>query len=489
MPQRQVIETAPGGLRFELEWRNESPPGLLTLGSLTVHMAGVPVWPAPSAGLPAQGISGLWIELLEFLGDSWSYLTLEQGYPFDAEPSQPSKLDDELARRWENTPDDQQEAEEEIAYAFKVTHNLARASAGTLRPDLWLVRDGGVFVVEAQTHGQPIVEHIAANDVRRVLVELGDAIAERLRGALDERSLAALTVWSQRDKPGILSEARLVTGLPSMYLTDTAGTESLADVFADPQSTWAGNNAMLDTAYRFKGRITPSKLRAVLRHVKTPLGSLSDTIQSASAAALSELARIEASLYRPYRQGSALAGWLRSFLNAGMGRVEPKDLLSALGASVEAFDFDCSTVDAMAYWAHRQKPRVLWNSHQKHSTNEGALRATLAHEICHLLVDRTALPIAAVVGGAMERRLEQRANAFAAEFLCPKNEAGRLFDQAGDVQLAIEAITSRFGVSNQLAALQLARSRYHSDPSVQRAIEGFGPDNASYPWTRFPKAE
>jgi hypothetical protein len=159
MPQREMIGSA-GGLRFEFAWSDASRMTEQfgpTYGCLTVRLGNHPVWPSTTGR--REGIPGSWIELLEHLSAYWRYMVLEQGYPFHVRPEKPSQLDSELALRWENVPDAMQSEEEEQAYAFRISHNLAEATPGTLRPDLWFVRDGGMFTVEAQTGAQTILEH------------------------------------------------------------------------------------------------------------------------------------------------------------------------------------------------------------------------------------------------------------------------------------------------------------------------------------------
>jgi hypothetical protein len=152
--------------------------------------------------------------LLEYLGNYWLYLVLEQGYPFNVVPEQPSQLDRELESRWARLDDARQAQEEETAYAFRLSHNLAESSAGTLRPDLWFVRDGGFFVVEAHLGPRTVVERMPSADVKRVLALVGDDIANRLRGATDLRSTKVLEAWTTRESksPDVL--AQIATGLP-----------------------------------------------------------------------------------------------------------------------------------------------------------------------------------------------------------------------------------------------------------------------------------
>ena len=84
----------------------------------------------------------------------------------------------------------------------------------------------------------------------------------------------------------------------------------------------------------------------------------------------------------------------------------------------------------------------------------------------------------------MEHLPEKRANAFAAEFLCPRQQAGAEFGEGQDVRETIKRLTLRFGVSNELASIQLANSGKVNDRNVQAELESLGPTNATYPWSR-----
>lgn len=490
MPQRQIVQTSDAGLRFEFLWP-ESPIAAKqfgpTYGELAAHVGKQSIWAASSGTGHDRGIPGVWIELLEYLSDYWLYLVLEQGYPFHLSPAAPSDLDRELERRWESMSDsgDAANTEEEEVYSFKLTHNLAEASPGTVRPDLWLVRDGGLYVVEAKCGTTTVVEHFSAVEIKRVLAGVGDAIAQRLAQATDERSKTALHAWSHRESRDARALAKIATGLSDDYLQETCGARSFESVFADPVCSWLDDNLCVDLAYRCKGVIPPESLRMLLDRVRTAHNGTSEELRRISSQACGYLNPLEVTLPRPYQQGRALAKWLRADLANPSGRVEPEQLLSTWAVIVDGYDFSTRYLDAVACWAHNRQPTILWNRSEKNLNNEGARRAAVSHEICHLLVDRSlSLPLTAVVGGAMDRRLERRANAFAAEFLCPQREAGAEYRQNPDVPRTIERLTRRFGVSNQLAALQLAQSGEVADAAAQKSVESFGPSDAYYPWRR-----
>jgi Zn-dependent peptidase ImmA (M78 family) len=488
MPQREMIQTSAGGLQFEFEWPDAT--GMIkqfgpSYGYLTVRLGNHSIWSASSTIGQRGGIPGCWIELLEHLSAYWLYLLLEQGYPFNVRPTKPSQLDSELAVRWECMADPKQSDEEEVAYAFRLSHNLAEATPGTLRPDVWFVRDGGMFIVETQTGAHTILEHLHSNEVRTLLTQVGNAIANRLESATDDRSEAARRAWSNRESSSIDVLARIATGLPEQYLRQTCGAAPLGEVFNDSESSWADDNVFFDLAYRCKGLMPPDALRTVLEQARAVRDDISVELQSIGEAACGVLATWETTLPRPYQQGRALANWLRERLGTSAGRVDPEQFLLGWNVPVSMHDFSTRSLDAVASWAHGRRPTILCNSSEKHRLNEGARRATLAHEICHLLVDRyESLPLSAVVGGAMEQIPEKRANAFAAHFLCPQQEAGAEFRRAADVTEAVTRLTMRFGVSKELASIQLANSGEVNDLDAQAELESLGPPNATYPWSR-----
>lgn len=121
----------------------------------------------------------------------------------------------------------------------------------------------------------------------------------------------------------------------------------------------------------------------------------------------------------PFEQGYQLARWLRAQLQIeDREAFEPEKLLADEGVKVEEYDLDSAEIDAIACWGAID-PLILLNRNEKaRAATPNGRRSTLAHEICHLLIDRTrALPVAEVLGGEVDDESEKRANAFAAELL------------------------------------------------------------------------
>ena len=171
----------------------------------------------------------------------------------------------------------------------------------------------------------------------------------------------------------------------------------------------------------------------------------------------------------PYMQGYELASWVRLKRRATYsgGRINPSMILKSWGVPVIDADLGVRTIDAIGCWGPSHGPAVLLNSDAGYSASSGRGRATLAHEICHLLVDREiSLPLVEVLGGRTAKHVEQRARAFAAELLLPRDIAGRAFlDSEGAEARTVSSLRSRFGVSTELLAWQVKNSGHTIAPS------------------------
>jgi len=145
-------------------------------------------------------------------------------------------------------------------------------------------------------------------------------------------------------------------------------------------------------------------------------------------------------------------------------------LLGNWSVAVEEIEIEADHLDAIAVWSEHHRPTVFVNTRGLRSRFPTGRRSTCAHEICHLLVDRDrALPAVEVLGGQIPHGIEQRANAFAAEFLLPRAEAGRSVKATlkyvyspDERKKEIESIVSRladdYDVSHETAAWQMLRS-------------------------------
>jgi hypothetical protein len=159
---------------------------------------------------------------------------------------------------------------------------------------------------------------------------------------------------------------------------------------------------------------------------------------------------------REYEQGASLAGWLRQRLGFTLdAQVDPGSILNRWRVEVVELHTD-PALEAIGVWGPHHGPAVLLNTRGRLTRSPSARRATLAHEICHLLVDRrAALPLAEAMGGLSPVAPEKRARAFAAEFLAPKTPVAAILAGKPNAMAALRAVCAQFRVSTQIAAWQI----------------------------------
>ncbi len=160
-----------------------------------------------------------------------------------------------------------------------------------------------------------------------------------------------------------------------------------------------------------------------------------------------------------YRQGYELAAWLRGILSKSPDvRVDSEELLRSWDVAVSEDDF-IKQVDAIAVWGPSHGPSVIVNKSGVHAQTRRGRRATVAHELCHVLIDRqTALPAVEVLGGRVSNRVEARARAFAAEFLAPRDSVAHIVRRSASIVTALEEAQEVYDVSVPLTAWQITNS-------------------------------
>ncbi|MGH3799967.1 MAG: ImmA/IrrE family metallo-endopeptidase [Pseudonocardiaceae bacterium] len=192
-----------------------------------------------------------------------------------------------------------------------------------------------------------------------------------------------------------------------------------------------------------------------------------DVVNSTSKNATLELdalsrkaARVVDTATLNFDTGYDLATWYRKQLGVtSSGRIDPERCLSSLGVVVRDVSLS-RVVDAVAVWGPRHGPSVIVNSKGRHSEHSHGRRVTLAHELGHMLLDRSdSLPLAEVLGGRANASVEARARAFAAELLLPR-EIARLAYAASpeSPEEVVASLVDDYGVSREVAAWQIRNS-------------------------------
>ncbi len=193
-----VVRSSDGEIEFSLRWPSMCSAltgAEATLGSLRVCLRDRPVWHGADN---TSGVEWTWIELLEFLGEYWLFLSVEDGCPLGVAPSTAPIMLAAAEAAADQLPPSEVQLEREQIEAYRSTHDLAEALQGVVAPSLWVVRDGNLgWFASSET-----AVCVSFSEVLRVLTEVGEFIAARLVSLTDERSVRARAAWHQRNNHG-----------------------------------------------------------------------------------------------------------------------------------------------------------------------------------------------------------------------------------------------------------------------------------------------
>jgi Zn-dependent peptidase ImmA (M78 family) len=439
-------------IAFEFSWERTDLADTstnATRAALRVLVEGVPVWCGHDS---ESGFEWTWIELLEFLSYAWPFMTLEDGPPLGLALGTPAEVAGMANDIFNVMPAEIRENAESEFEAYLQTHDLARAVAGAKLPTILITRIGRLMHLATNTR-EIFVE---AGKLLATLTAVGDLIARRLRHLDDGRARAAVTEWDERSASVEHDRVAIATGLAPDELEVIQGNRATADVWELPEDPYELNELLV--AARFSGSLEAEEISEVVEFVRTAPPRTSPELDRVAEKARTELASFRDA--RPFDQGYLLARWLRVELGSLVDdAIDPAVLLKQWAIDVVDVELQASEIDAIACWGPAHGPAVFVNVRGQHASGAAGRRATLAHEVAHLLVDRADfLPLAEVLGGQTPPSIEARARAFAAEVLIPRHIAGAAFEGTDDPASVMTELRRRFGVSSELVAWQAKNS-------------------------------
>jgi hypothetical protein len=126
------------------------------------------------------------------------------------------------------------------------------------------------------------------------------------------------------------------------------------------------------------------------------------------------------------------ARYVRNKLNIGLNEIfDIQNELATLGVGLQFRSVDPAGLKALAIDGSRHGPVAFVNL-KAPGRSDRSKRVDLAHEFCHLLLDRGhALGAIDVLKSRMPVEVEQRAKSFAGELLAPTSAVGRHWSQNG----------------------------------------------------------
>ena len=162
----------------------------------------------------------------------------------------------------------------------------------------------------------------------------------------------------------------------------------------------------------------------------------------------------------PFQQAYELATYVRKNTKEHesiSGKISVYPILYNLG--YEVYDRNLpDKIHALSVWANNFGQFVVLNtSTNALAPNKNYLhRAAMAHEICHILIDKTrSRPLVDLFLSNTNDPIEKRAKAFAAEFLLPRQLALQFIEKREDKSETVDLLAWRHEVSLSIAANQL----------------------------------
>ncbi len=330
---------------------------------------------------------------------------------------------------------------------FVLTHALAAGAAGGLVPDLYLGRDGGrISVALGAGLAHPSVRFYYERSERDVAVPVFlDAVRglvtwvlERvgpLDGAIPSADKEAFSGWLSALGSPSAAEAAVLgyagvdkESLLAAYAEAGRGGDEqdvLGSVF-ELEPGWQRHGAQLDgqssgAAIVFRALLPTMSVGEVLGVLDTLRASPANPGADEALRALQKSLPSVSVRETDYWQGYHLAEAVRAYLGNPDSRLEIEGLLNGIGIRVADVELEDAEVDGGAVWDDHHGPVLLVNQCSIRARTRWGRRMVLAHELCHLLIDRSAaIPLKIMSGPWAPPVLERRANAFAAELLLPR---------------------------------------------------------------------
>lgn len=448
-----------------------------TYARFSVRLNGEGLWPV--AGDDCSSMDVFIDDILDYLADFWMPLLLRQTYPlaFPEPPERPSSLAAAAGRRWLQMPESQVETEQSLVSAFEEAHNLALCFDGQFGlPSLWLLRNRDELIIDTEDR----LCRVEFKQALGALVGLGDDIALRLEKA-DTQRTTLIEAWRSRDESSGARMLEFSAGLSS----DKAEALVRSNYLAEPASIIeaANDDDEILVAARMAGALPLEDIKRIIKLAKGFALHPSEPLAKLGHRTRQHLANKFAGA-KPYELGEAAARFCREALRTDVDDVfDVRALATQLGIEVKELPLSMAAMVGLAISGRKHGPGVLLNSRSYHLQNvrawsrEARTRYTLAHEICHLLLDGDhSFTAVDVLSGRMHPALESRAQSFAGELLFPTKCAGALWKEHGSpitataLDLVIKDAVERYHVTRSVAAWKIEHAASEADVDLHRIL-------------------
>lgn len=440
-------------------------------------LAGYPVWSLEGHGKPSP-VEFDQCSFLYHMGIYWLRLFHApncDAYDAISYSISPDKCITDKLKEYEQDDSVASEKKAEELCIYERIHDIALWDDEFCLPSIYLFPIGNeVYLVES---GERTILEI--HEVYDALTEFGNYLHEEIRISFPGHH--SLNAWEKRLQADTSSLIKLQTGItpeefPVTYQRLREDMENSSD-----------RDRLRENPLRVAARLSKTLGDAAVAGLLT---ILSETCAQNPAPPISrelrELSEHTRKKYvtiqrtcdtRYWEEGYDLANFVRDRLHIHETLVNIDDILKKFSITVLKKEFP-DEIFALAVWEREDiSPLVILNAaHADSQEKEPGVRANLAHEFCHILLDRNILlPVADVLSSSLSLPMEKRARAFAAEFLCPRKLALATACQTPAQKLSLQGLAAQFGVSKTLMGYQLKNApsfetRFH-DHAIMHDVE------------------
>lgn len=435
----------PDLFEVSVRWRGDAEPRSRrpknygwSVGDLRLIVGGRNVTSSKRGAASQPYVSWYLFPFLKWLAANWADLLHEEDFAWPNNTSLPAAVACPNAlERWIGSEEVQERGFYRNAQAWHRRHGLRAASEGGLFPDLYLRRY--LDNIEISWTGVP---PRFAGETFAFVAEPGTAylsvaaIAEPLWQLLNWACETAPVV-EEADRVALAQFATRVADLANISDDELSASYAPGNVLSLARAALKRRNAevaLMDlrvpaapaiehfsAAVAMFGGVSPN-LSA--RDVDTLSGFLAQVYGGQDSEALGELVE-DAGFPKaraPHVEGQQRALELLEDLKwkAADGFVDIRAVVAALGVSVIEANLETDSIRGVALAGERMAPTIVVNLTSPYNQTEEGRRFSIAHELCHILFDRShARRVAVSSGPWAPAGVEKRANAFAAMLLMP----------------------------------------------------------------------
>lgn len=434
----------PASFEIALRWVENDEPSRRwpaghgwSMGDIEINVAGIPLTGSARNGERRTFARWYLSPVLDWFAENWATLLHEERFSWPEKSAAPAAIACRRSLQWIVDPYRAETASN--AQSWYKRHGLRSAAAGGIFPDLFIRRLADDIELswsgrEAEYSPPGFRFESGAGQARLPVMVVGTAISRALEWAAEHppRSPASYraNIAALRERVGSLHELTPVsverTSLP-VPLVDRA-----RDAFREIERLDLFDYGGFDQDVPCIDEFSPAV--AMFGGVAPDLGIddialLRDAlVRACNGEDSGELAALVASRSEeplgnpPYADGERFAAELLEDLGIADPQqwVDVEAICERLGVGIENLALETGTIRGVAFAGLGFSPRIVINRNHLFNLNEGGQRFTIAHELCHVLFDRTrAKRIAHASGSWAHPGIEKRANAFAAYLLMP----------------------------------------------------------------------